>query len=194
MPLRCFFSHEWDGCRCRRAGCMATRDQAHLWDGCRCRNCSATRDEGHVWDGCRCGTCSATRAVGHIMVVCTCQQCGRTIHDWKDGYCRTCEACRTCFGTGTMKCDCKEGEIPGWNDWDTMNSMNAGPTTTTCGTCVGKGELVCPRCVGTGRYNSASTIASSCFHCLGKGFLANFDGEPPHYYTKVQCSECCQQA
>lgn len=176
LPLPCYLNHNWDGCRCRR------------------RRCTATRDEGHVWDGCHCRSCPATRDIDHALVACQCQQCGRTIHDWRDGYCRSCGACRTCSGTGTMQCNCRGGEIPGWNDWDTMTSMFAGPTTTQCGTCSGTGQLTCRRCLGTGRDNSESSIASSCYRCLGKGFLENYDGEPPHYYTKVQCQECSPHA
>ena len=48
--LRCWLSHDWNGCVCNR--CRMARDAEHQWDGCLCVRCRAVRDYDHDWRSC----------------------------------------------------------------------------------------------------------------------------------------------
>src|SRR5580693_10580103 len=98
MPLLCLISHKWNGCRCTRLGCVATRDEGHCWDGCICTRpgCRKTRDQEHHWDGCRCARpgCGRTRWVSFEDHDLREEKCS---HYGCDGTQRRCVKCGSTF-------------------------------------------------------------------------------------------------
>ena len=81
MSLKCFFGHQWNGCKCKRCG--ATRDEGHMWNGCKCEQCGKSRNEEHMW----------TLLEGKCIEKCSI--CGKersTEHKWSGGKCKRCGA------------------------------------------------------------------------------------------------------
>ena len=74
MSKKCFFWHDWDGCKCNK--------------------CGAERDEGHETYNCEyCGRCGKHLPGIHDWRGCKCAKCKRVDHEWKggsDGRCRKC--------------------------------------------------------------------------------------------------------
>src|SRR2546429_527770 len=66
MSPRCLIGHDWDGCKCRREGCTATRDSDHNWNHCKCLRCGTIRADGHEL----------------ADTGCNCIHCGQLVHDW----------------------------------------------------------------------------------------------------------------
>jgi len=56
MSLKCFFGHQWSGCKCERCG-----KEQHDWNACRCNRCNKTRNKHHKWSDGKCTVCGANQ-------------------------------------------------------------------------------------------------------------------------------------